>query len=71
LTPDELKEVGQGMYEQARLLCKASGLEGLAQHYRIKSGDPDDVAEPYAAEYLVGLRAQVKAGCKAGLLESK
>jgi hypothetical protein len=71
LTPEQLKEVGQGMYEQARVLCKAVGLEPLAQHHGIKSGDPDDVAEAYAADYLAGLRNEVAAGCKAGLLESK
>jgi hypothetical protein len=71
LTPQQLKEVGPGMRKYARELCKASGLEGLAQQYKIKSGDPDDVAEAFAAGYAVGLRAEVAAGCKAGLLESK
>jgi hypothetical protein len=71
LTPEELKKIAPGMREQARLLCKASGLEGLARQYRVKSGDPDDVAEAFAADYLVPLRDDVAAGCKAGLLEPK
>ena len=71
LTPEQLKEVGPGMRNYARELCKASGLEGLAEQYRIKSGDPDDVADAFAAGYAVGLRDDVAAGCKAGLLESK
>jgi hypothetical protein len=71
LTPEELKEVGPGMRNYARELCKASGLEGLAQQYNIKSGDPKDVAQAFAAGYPVGLRDQVAAGCKAGLGESK
>jgi hypothetical protein len=71
LTPEELKQVAPNYYEQARELCKASTLEELAKYYGIKSGDADEVAEAYAAEYLAGLREAVKAGCKAGLLESK
>jgi hypothetical protein len=71
LTPEELKEVGPGMRKYARELCKAAGLEGLAQQYNIKSGDPDDVAEAFAAGYAVALRKDVAAGCKAGLLESR
>jgi hypothetical protein len=71
LTPEELKQLEPQQYEQARVLCKASTLEGLAQHHGIKSGDPDEVAEAYAAQYLAGLRDAVEAGCKAGLLESK
>jgi hypothetical protein len=59
------------MYRQARFLCKASTLQGLAQQYGIKSADPDAVAKAYAAPYPVGLRKAVAAGCKAGLLESK
>jgi hypothetical protein len=71
LTPEQLKGVGAGQAEQARELCKASTLEGLAQYYGIKSGDPDEVAKAFAATYLVGVRKQVAAGCKKGLLESK
>lgn len=71
LTPEQLKQVKPQMYKQARLLCKASTLPGLAQQYGIKSGKVDDVARAYAAAYPVGLRKTVAAGCKVGLLESK
>jgi hypothetical protein len=71
LTPAQLKQVGHQLYKQARVLCKASTLQALARQYRIKSANPDEVAKAYAAKYLVGLRHEVAAGCKAGLLESK
>ena len=71
LTPAELKQVSRQQYEQARILCKASTLEGLAQRYGIKNPDPDEVAKAYAAAYLVGLRDAVKRGCKAGLREAE
>jgi hypothetical protein len=71
LTPEQLKEVKPQMYKQARFLCKASTLQGLAQQYGIKSGKADDVAKAYAAPYPVGLRKTVAAGCKVGLLESQ
>jgi hypothetical protein len=71
LTPEELKEIGPGMRNYARELCKAAGLDGLAQQYNIKSGDPDDVAKAFAAGYAVALREDVAAGCKKGLLESR
>jgi hypothetical protein len=67
LTPAELKQVGKQQYEQARILCKAATLEGLAKRYGIKSPDPSKVAKAYAAAYLVGLRDYVERGCKAGL----
>jgi hypothetical protein len=71
LTPKQIKVLKGGMYKQARFLCKASTLQGLAQQYGIKSGNVDEVAKAYAAPYPVGLRKPVAAGCKAGLLESK
>ena len=71
LTPEQLREVKGQMYKQARFLCKASTLQGLAQQYQIKSGSADEVARAYAAPYPVGLRKTVTAGCKAGLLASK
>ena len=71
LSRAELKEVGHELGKQARILCKASTLEGLAQQYGIKNPDPDQVAKAFAAGYLAGLRDAVAAGCKAGLLESK
>jgi hypothetical protein len=71
LTPAELKQVGKQQYEQARILCKAATLEGLARRYGIKNPDPDEVAKAYAAAYLVGLRDPVERGCKAGLREAK
>jgi hypothetical protein len=71
LTPAELKQVGRQQYEQARILCKAATLEGLAQRYGIKNPDPDKIAKAYAAAYLVGLRDAVERGCKAGLREAK
>ena len=67
LTPAELKQVGKQQYEQARILCEAATLEGLAKRYGIKDPDPDKVAKAYAAAYLVGLRDYVQRGCKAGL----
>jgi hypothetical protein len=71
LTPAELKLVGRQQARQARIICKASTLEGLAQQYGIESADPDKVARAFATAYLPGVRQQVAAGCKAGLLESK
>ena len=71
LSREQLKEVGRQQAKQARVLCKASTLEGLAQQYGIKNADPDAVAKAYAAPYLAGVRAAVAAGCKAGLLEAK
>jgi hypothetical protein len=71
LTPEQLKEVKPQMYKQARFICNASTLQGLAQQYGIKSGKVDDVARAFGALYPVGLRKTVAAGCKAGLLASK
>ena len=71
LTPEQVKRLGRGQARQARVLCKASTLDGLAQYYGIKSGDPDEVAKAYAANFLPGVRKEVAAGCKKGLLESK
>jgi hypothetical protein len=71
LTPEELEQVAPNYYAQARELCKASTLAQLSQFYGIESGDPDKVAEAFAAEYIAGLRDAVTAGCKKGLLESK
>jgi hypothetical protein len=71
LTPKQIKVLKGGMYKQARFLCKASTIQGLAQQYGIKSGNVDELAKAYAAPYPVGLRKPVAAGCKAGLLESK
>lgn len=71
LSREQLKEVGRQQAKQARVLCKASTLEGLAQQYGIENADPDAVAKAYAAPYLAGVRDAVAAGCKAGLLEAK
>jgi hypothetical protein len=71
LTPAELKQVGKQQYEQARILCKAATLEGLAKRYGIKNPEPSEVAKAYAAAYLVGLRDYVERGCKAGLREGE
>jgi hypothetical protein len=71
LTREQLKEVGRQQAKQARVLCKASTLQGLAQQYGIENADPDAVAKAYAAPYLAAVRDAVAAGCKAGLLESK
>jgi hypothetical protein len=70
LNPKEQKQVARGLAKQARILCKAATLEGLAQQYQVKA-DPDEVAQAYAAGYSVNLRHAVAAGCKKGLLESK
>ena len=67
----QLNQVRRGLKKQARTLCQASTLEGLAQQYQITSGDPDEVAKAYAAGYPANLRQAVAAGCKKGLLESK
>jgi hypothetical protein len=71
LNTKELNQVRRGLAKQARILCKASTLEALAQQYHITSGDPDEVAKAYAAGYSVNLRHAVAAGCKKGLLEAK
>jgi hypothetical protein len=71
LTPAELEQVGPGLAKQARFLCRESTLDGLARYYRIRSRDPDDVAKAFAAPYLAGVREEVAAGCKVGLLESR
>ena len=67
----EAKRVGRELAKQARIVCKALTLEGLAKDYDIKSPDPDEVAEAYAATYPVAIREAVAAGCKKGLLESR
>jgi hypothetical protein len=71
LTPKQLRQAGRALYKQARIVCKAYTLEGLAEQYHVKGRDPDDVAKAYAAGYAVGLRQQVAAGCKKGLLEAQ
>jgi hypothetical protein len=71
LTPEQIKAVKGQMRKQARLLCKASTLPGLAQQYGIQGAKADAVARKFAAAYPVGVRKAVAAGCKAGLLESK
>ena len=72
LSPQHLKQAAKGLYKQARFLCKASTLEGLAKQYGIKSGSADEVAKAYGAPYPAGpLRQGATAGCKKGLLESK
>jgi hypothetical protein len=71
LTPEQLEEIKPHLKQQARLFCKSSTLTGLAQFYKIDSGDPDAVARAYAAPYPVELRKTMATGCKAGLLESK
>jgi hypothetical protein len=70
LNSKELNQVRRGLQKQARILCKAATLEGLAQQYQV-AADPDEVAKAYAAGYPVNLRHAVAAGCKQGLLASK
>jgi hypothetical protein len=72
LNPVQQKQAARGLFTQARLLCKATTLQTLAQYYGINSGNVDDVAKTYAAGYPAGpLRKGATAGCKKGLLESK
>jgi hypothetical protein len=71
LDAKELNQVRRGLKKQARTLCQAATLSGLAQQYQITSGDPDEVAKAYAAGYPANMRHAVAAGCKQGLLESK
>jgi hypothetical protein len=71
LSRAELQEVGRQQAKQARILCKASTLQGLALQYGIKNPDADKVAKAYAAPFLAGVRDAVAAGCKKGLLEAQ
>jgi hypothetical protein len=71
LTPKQLREARKGLYKQARFICKASTLEGLAQQYHISVDDPAAIAKAFAAPYPSNLRSAAAAGCKRGLLDSK
>jgi hypothetical protein len=68
--PRELKRVRREFRKQARVACRAFGIEQLAEDLHTKSRKPDAVARAYAASYHVDIRRAVTAGCKAGLLES-
>ena len=60
-------------YGQAKAVCHTLGLRGVASTYKAKSLDPDVVAKTYAANpsFPANRRANIAAGCKAGLRHTR
>jgi hypothetical protein len=54
------------LYSQARQVCKALTLDGLAHEYEV-ARTPTAVAKAYAKAYPANQRAAVYNGCKAGV----
>lgn len=55
------------LYDQAKRVCQALTLEGLAHEYNVTSKTPAAVAHRYAQAYPTKIRDAVYKGCKAGL----
>jgi hypothetical protein len=71
LSEEQIKEAAPGLYRDAYTVCKAYTVELLAKDLKIKSSDPQVVANVYASSWPTGLHKAVAAGCKKGLVEAK